>query len=128
MYFPHRITIGKNSIINYGVLLDGRRKIFIGNNVSISEGVVILTLSHDIDDPYFSLEGGEAVIEDYVFIGSYALVLPGVTIGRGAVVGAGSVVTNNVDPYTVVGGNPARFIRDRKSNFSYKLDYKKRFG
>lgn len=128
MYFPHRIRIGKNSIVNYGVLLDGRRRITIGDNVSISEGVVILTLGHDIDDPNFSLQGEGVVIEDYVFIGSYALILPGVKLGKGSVVGAGSVVTRSVDPFTLVAGNPARFIRKRSSNLIYSLNHRKRFG
>ena len=51
---------------------------------------------------------------DYVSIGARAIVLPGVTIGEGAVVGAGAVVTKDVEPFTVVGGNPAKFIKKRE--------------
>jgi maltose O-acetyltransferase len=125
---PERISIGGHSVINYGVLLDGRSGLVIGNNVSISEGVVILTLGHDIDSPDFRLSGGQVIIEDYVFIGSYARVLPGVTIKKGAVVGVGAVVTKDVEAFTLVGGIPARYIRDRVCDPSYELYWRKRFG
>lgn len=128
MYHPYKIKIGHHSVINYGVLLDGRRGLFIGNNVSISEGTVVLTLGHDIDDPSFCMKGGPVTIEDYVFIGSYARILPGVTIGEGAVVAVGAVVTRDVAPYTVVGGVPARYIRDRSRDLVYQLEHRKRFG
>jgi maltose O-acetyltransferase len=128
MYFPHRITIGEHTVVNYGVLLDGRSGLRIGNNVSISEGTAILTLGHDIDDPQFGLKGGAVVIEDYVFIGAYTRVLPGVRLEEGAVAAAGSVVTRDVAAYTVVGGAPAKFMRQRQPNLDYQPDYKKLFG
>lgn len=128
MYHPYRIRIGDHSAINYGVLLDGRRGLYIGDNVSISEGTVILTLGHDVDDPTFALKGGEVVIEDYVFVGSGARILPGVKVGEGAVVAAGAVVTRDVMPYTVVGGVPAHYIRDRARDLTYQVHYRKRFG
>jgi acetyltransferase-like isoleucine patch superfamily enzyme len=128
MYHPYRIRIGDYSVINYGVLLDGRRGLHIGDNVSISEGVVVLTLGHDVDDPGFALKGAPVSIEDYVFLGSYARVLPGVTIGEGAAVGVGAVVTRDVDPYTVVAGVPAKRIRDRSLVLTYRLQHQKRFG
>lgn len=128
VYRPVQVQIGYRSVINYGVLLDGRSGLVIGNNVSISEGVVVLTLEHDIDSPDFALQGGKVEIRDYAFIGSYARILPGVKIGEGAVVGVGSVVTNDVPPYTVVGGSPARSIRERSRGLTYQLDYRKSFG
>lgn len=128
MYRPSRIVIGSGSIINYGVLLDGRSGLLIGDNVSISEGTVILTLGHDIDDPGFGLQGERVCIEDYSFVGSYARILPGVRIGEGAVVGVGAVVTKDVAPYTIVGGVPARYIRDRSRDLRYQLNHRKRFG
>jgi putative colanic acid biosynthesis acetyltransferase WcaF len=128
MYNPYKIKVGDHSIINYGVLLDGRRGLVIGDNVSVSEGTVILTLGHDIDDPAFALRGGQVTIEDYVFIGAYARILPGVTIGEGAVVAFGAVVTRDVAPFTVVGGVPARYIRDRSRSLTYQLEHRKRFG
>lgn len=128
LYRPNRIKIGNHTVINYGVLLDGRSGLRIGDNVSISEGSAILSLQHDIDDEGFELEGGEVVIEDYVFVGAHAMIMPKVRIGKGAVVGAGAVVTRDVEPYTVVGGVPARFIRYRTHDLCYQLNYRKRFG
>jgi acetyltransferase-like isoleucine patch superfamily enzyme len=128
LYAPWRITIGDHCVINYGVLLDGRQGLKIGNNVSISEGTVFLTLGHDVDAPDFALKGGPVTIEDRVFIGSYARVLPGVSIGEGSVIGVGSVVAKDVKPFTVVAGVPARFVRDRNHDLTYELDFRKRFG
>ena len=128
VYAPHRITIGARSVVNCGVLLDGRRGLQIGDNVSISEGTVILTLGHDVDDPGFGLKGAPVTIGDRAFVGAYARILPGVAVGEGAVVGAAALVTRDVAPYTVVGGVPARYIRDRSRNLCYELSYRKRFG
>jgi maltose O-acetyltransferase len=61
-------------------------------------------------------------------VGTRALILPGVTIGEGAVVAAGAVVTRDVEPYTIVGGVPARFLRQRSRDLEYELNYRKRFG
>jgi len=128
VYRPEKVAIGDHSVINRDVLLDGRSGLQIGNNVSISEGTVILSLGHDIDDPDFALKGERVVIKDYVFIGSYSRILPGVTIGEGAVVGVGSVVTKDVDPYVVVAGVPACTIRERRRPLRYFPDYRKPFG
>jgi acetyltransferase-like isoleucine patch superfamily enzyme len=125
---PEKITIGDHSVINYGVLFDGRGGLNIGNNVSVSEGVVILTGSHDIDSENFCDIYTRIIIEDYVFIGSYARILQGVTIKKGAVVGVGAVVTKDVEEFTVVGGIPAHFIKNRNRDLSYEINYRKRFG
>jgi maltose O-acetyltransferase len=128
VYKAHRVQIGRNSVINYGVLLDGRRGLTIGDNVSISEGAAILTLAHDVDDPGFSLKGGAVVIDDHVFVGVRATILPGVHVGQGAVIAAGSVVTRDVAPQLLVAGVPARAIRRRGTEPDYSLRYQKRFG
>ena len=110
------VTIGRNSRINRNCTLDIRCGLTIGDDVSISPEVMILTLSHDYNDPRFSdLDAGPVTIEDHVWIGSRALVLPGVTVGRGAVVAAGSVVTKDVAPMTVVAGVPAKQVAVRDS-------------
>jgi len=127
-YNSKQVVIGDHTIINRDVLLDGRSGLVIGNNVSISEGTVILTLGHAIDAPDFALQGDKVTVEDYVFVGSYARILPGVTIGEGAVVGVGAVVTRDVAPYTVVGGVPAHHIRSRSHDLTYTLQYRKPFG
>jgi acetyltransferase-like isoleucine patch superfamily enzyme len=118
-----RINIGANTTINGGCYLDNRIYIEIGSNVSIAHDTKIYTLGHDIDDPYFSEKGAPVEIGDYVCIFSNVLIMPGVKLGKGAVVYPGSVVTKNVGDYEVVGGNPARFIRHRSQDLQYKLRY-----
>nr|WP_208155923.1 hypothetical protein [Shewanella algae] len=104
--------------------MDNRREIVIGNNVNISHDTKIYTLGHDIDDPAFIAKGEKVVIEDYACVFSNVIICPGVKIGRGAVVYPGSVVVKNVEEYSVVGGNPAMFIRKRKDFLDYKINYK----
>jgi maltose O-acetyltransferase len=110
------VAIGRNSRINRNCTLDIRNGLMIGDNVSISPEVMILGETHDYNDPTFSCsEPGPVTIEDYVWIGSRAMILPGVTVGRGAVVAAGSVVTKDVVPMTVVAGIPAKPVAVRDS-------------
>lgn len=111
--FPWNLRIGKNSSIADFALVRASTNIEIGANVCISEGVRVLTASHDVSSPYFNLKRSPVVIKDFVWIAMGAIVLPGVIIGEGAVVAAGAVVTKDVEPWTVVGGNPARFIKKR---------------
>ena len=119
---PKNISIGEDSVIGYRCFLDGRDKLAIGNHVDIASEVIIYNSQHDIDDPFFTAESKPVQIKDYVFIGPRAVILPGVTIGKGAVVGAGAVVTKDVADYTVVGGIPARKIRERKlKDLNYRL-------
>lgn len=82
----------------------------IGNCVCINDGVKILTASHDVGDPAWAGIAKPIVIEDYVWIATNALILPGVILGRGAVVAAGAVVTKDVPPCGIVAGNPARLL------------------
>jgi maltose O-acetyltransferase len=108
------VAIGRNSRINRDCTLDIRSGLMIGDNVSISPEAMILGASHDYNDPTFRyVEAGPVTIEDHVWIGSRAMILPGVTVGRGAVVAAGSIVTNSVAPMTVVAGTPARPVAVR---------------
>jgi acetyltransferase-like isoleucine patch superfamily enzyme len=127
-YAPERIVIGEHTVIGDTVFLDGRSGLTIGANVNLASHVTIYTRQHDIDAPDFAEIGAPVRIDDYAYIGSHAIILPGVTIGRGAVVGAGSVVTQDVESFTMVGGVPARFIRRRNSSLSYQLGYAKRFA
>lgn len=115
------ITIGEYSTISDRVILDGRRILTIGNSVNVGPGVVVWTLQHDPDDRDFRTRGGKVVIDDYAWLGSNCIVLPGVRVGRGAVVAAGAVVTHDVADYAIVGGVPAHFIRERSHDLQYRL-------
>ena len=119
-----KMSVGQNTVINFGCYLDNRRGIYIGNNVGIAHNTKIYTLGHDLDDSQFKTKGAPVSIEDNVFIFSNALIMPGITIGEGAIVLAGSVVTKDVEPWTIVGGNPARKIRDRGHDVDYKQIYR----
>lgn len=112
------ITIGCRSVINQQCCLDGRGGLTIGDHVDISPGVWILTDSHDMHDPFFREVLAPVRIGDHVWIGSRAMILPGVTVGEGAVVAAGAVVTGNVAPYAVVAGVPAHQIGTRSQRLS----------
>lgn len=113
-YDPTNITVGHDTIIGDHAFLDGRDRLTIGNHVAFASSVMVYNSQHDIDDEHFSPISKPVTIEDYVFIGPRAIILPGVTIGKGAVVAAGAVVSRDVPPFTVVGGVPAVKIRDRK--------------
>lgn len=119
---PGNIAIGDDTIIGDHVFLDGRGKLTIGNHVDIASQVLIYNSEHNLDDESFSATVEAVTIEDYVFIGPRAIILPGVTIGRGAVVGAGAVVVNDVGEGMIVGGVPAKVIGERPvKNLNYKL-------
>ncbi len=86
----------------------------IGDRVCINDGVDILTASHDVLDPKWQHIKAKIEIEDYVWIGTGAMILPGVTLGRGCVVGARAVVSKSVDPLTIVVGNPAKIVSKKR--------------
>jgi maltose O-acetyltransferase len=117
------MKVGDHTVINNGCRFDNRFPITIGNNVSITYGTIIYTKGHDIDDPYFGTKGAPVTIDDYAWICANVIILPGVHVGKGAVVLPGSVVTQDVKPYHVVGGNPAKFIRKRSTDLRYELDW-----
>lgn len=116
---PQKIKLGSHSHINRSCTLDGRGGISIGHSVSISYNVSILTGSHDCNSKTFRGVFLPVNIKDYAWIGANATILQDVTIGKGAVVCAGAVVTKNVEPYSIVAGIPAKKIGDRKQNLDY---------
>ena len=105
---PQRISVGKGSVINKNC------------NVDIAQEVNIWTEQHDYNSPTYDAVGGAVVIEDYAWIASRATILPGVKIGRGAVVASCSVVTKDVAPMTIVAGAPAKKIGERNVSLTYK--------
>ena len=121
------LTIGSCSVINAKCRLDTRGTITIGNNVSISEEVIILTADHNPGSPAFEGRNRSVTIDDFVWIGTRAIILPGVFIGEGAIIAAGAVVTKNVDPFTVVGGIPAKKIKSRRKDLTYTVYYRRLF-
>lgn len=119
---PKRVVIGEDSIIGQNIFLDGRDKITIGNHVDIASEVMIYNSQHDMNAEDFQAVNEPVEIGDYVFIGPRAIILPGVKVGKGAIVAAGAVVTKDVPEYTLVGGVPAKVIGERKlKDLHYKL-------
>lgn len=121
-YDSRNILLGEDTIIGEGAVLDGRARLQIGNHVDIASEVMIYNSEHDVNDKDFGPIEKEVIIEDYVFIGPRAIILPGVHIKKGAVVAAGAVVTKDVLENTIVGGVPAKEISKRKlTEYSYRL-------
>ncbi|KAJ3103786.1 hypothetical protein HDU96_009148 [Phlyctochytrium bullatum] len=114
--YGSNIHLGKRVYINSNVVILDSNKVTIGDDVLIAPAVQIYTAYHPLEpelrtDPRGPEYAKAVTIGNGVWIGGAAIILPGVTIGDGAVVGAGSVVTKDVDPRTVVAGNPARVVR-----------------
>ncbi len=119
-----QIQIGKNCVINSNCILDGRGgKLIISDNVDIAKGVWIFTIGHDPHSDHHKTIANDVVVEDSVWIASRALILPGVTIGRGSVVAAGAVVTKDVPEMSIVAGNPAKVVGERKSALAYRNNF-----
>lgn len=116
---PQKLSIGIYSHINRECLIDARGSITIGNNVSISHDVKIMTGSHDYNSISFRGKFLPIIISDYVWIGTGAIILQNVKIGKGAVICAGAVVTKDVEPYSVMAGIPAKEIATRNKNLNY---------
>ena len=121
-------SLGDHSVINERCRLDNRGTLRIGSNVSISSEVCILTADHDPQSELFVGRNRAVEIEDYVFIGIRALILPGLKIGRGAFVAAVSVVSKDIAPFTIVAGNPAKQIGERTQQLNYELAYGRLFA
>ena len=113
IWAPWNVEMGKSVAIDDQVQLYSVDRITIGTKVAISREAFICTASHDITKPNRPLITAPITICDGVWIGARAIILPGVTIGEGAVVAAGAVVTKDVEPWSVVGGNPAKVIKKR---------------
>ncbi len=116
--YPKKISIGDGASINRGCELYAAHlatggTITIGSNVAIGPHVKVFAGGHDYNTLNLADTAGPVVIGDFAWIGGNSTILPGVHIGEGAVIGAGSVVTRDIPPYTIAVGNPARVIKQR---------------
>jgi putative colanic acid biosynthesis acetyltransferase WcaF len=110
---PWNLEVGEYAVISDRVQVYNLTKITIGRAAIISQDTYLCAGSHDYNDPTLPLKSKPIVIGANAWIAAGAFICPGVTVGEGAVVAARSVVTKDVAPWTVVGGNPARFIKTR---------------
>ncbi|MGZ0018240.1 acyltransferase [Nitrosomonas sp. wSCUT-2] len=115
---PENIKIGYDCHINYGVFILGHNRVQIGNRVVLSVRAMIIDSGLDLDSIQREHIYDHVIIQDDAWIGAGAIILPGVTVGKGAIIGAGSVVTKSVPSYCLVAGNPARVIRELKPTAS----------
>lgn len=111
---PWKLTMGAYSCLSADVDCYTVDAITLGDNVTVSQGAKLCTASHDISSSIMELSYRPITIGNNAWVAGWAIVLPGVTIGEGAVVAAGSVVTKDVAPWAVVGGNPARVVKRRE--------------
>lgn len=111
------IEIGDDSGVGVNCMI---KKAIIGNGVMMGPEVVFIVHNHRFDDiqiPMWKqgyIESDPVIVEDDVWIGTRAIVMPGIRIGKGSIVGAGAVVTKDIPPYSIVGGNPAKIIKSRR--------------
>lgn len=114
IYFPANLIMEENSCLASDVDCYNVDKIIIGANTTVSQGVYLCTASHDVTNPLNPLITAPIVLEDQAWVGAKAYVGMGVTIGQGAVVGATASVYKGVEPWTIVGGNPAKVLKKRE--------------
>lgn len=110
----NKLSIGENSFLGR-VTIALFEEVTIGKNVCINDGVQLLTASHDVSDSSWKHTTAKIIIDDYAWIAINAIILPGVHIGKGAVVGAGAVVSKNVGAGCIVAGNPAKLLSKIRS-------------
>lgn len=111
---PWKLTMGEYACLSENVDCYSVDEIKIGNQTVVSQGAKLCTASHDIGSRIMELTTKPIVVGNNAWIAAWTIVLSGVTIGEGAVVGAGAVVTKDVEPWMVVGGNPAKFLKRRE--------------
>lgn len=116
-----RLRIGARTSVGDGAILDARGGLTLGSDVNLSTQVHIWTAQHAWDSADFDYVSAPVTIGDHVWLSTRVTVLPGVSIGEGAVVAAGSVVTKDLAPYGLYGGVPARKLREREGPKTYRL-------
>jgi putative colanic acid biosynthesis acetyltransferase WcaF len=111
--YPWRLTVGNHSWIGENVWIDNLAPVYIGSNVVVSQGAMLLTGSHDYKEEAFDLLVKDIRLEDGAWIGAKSIVCPGVVCYTHSVLSVGSVATRNLEPYTIYQGIPAEKKRDR---------------
>lgn len=126
VYFtrPGNLQLGAYSTINKDCYVDTRGGVAVGDSVMIGHNSFIYTAGHDIDCKDFSGYNAGVEIGDYAVVFPHSLIMPGVKVGKGAVILTGSVVTKDVDEFAVVGGNPCKFIKHRSHGLNYRHEYR----
>lgn len=124
--YPWKISIGQGVWINrgcefYGSMLAGNAQITIGDHCALGPRVRVLSATHNYRQLDLPDEAASVCIGHHVWIGAGATILPGVTVGDGAIVAAGSVVTKDVAPFSIVAGNPARFLKVRELDDEHSI-------
>lgn len=119
IYIPWLLEMKKDACLGPYSEVYNLGPVCFGENSVLSQYSYICNGTHDLSTLRLPLMIGEITIGSNVFIGAKALILPGISIGDGAVIGAGSVVTKDVEAWTVIGGNPAKIIRKRTINFTH---------
>lgn len=115
------LQIGEDSCVGWHCQLDARAGLRIGNHVTIASHSIIIAGGHDLKAPEFWAFGSPIAIEDYAWITTRVILLPGAHIAEGAVVAANTVVAKPVAPYTIVGGDGARVLGERVRGLNYKV-------
>lgn len=116
VYYPANLVMGNNTCLASDVDCYNADRVVLEDNVTVSQGAYLCTASHDINDPKHRLITAPIVLKDQAWVGARAYIGMGVTIGQGAVVGATASVYKDVEPWMVVGGNPARVLKKRELN------------
>lgn len=124
---PWGVVIGDDVNVQMGSFIDGRGGVVIGDNVDITLYVKILSQQHDVQDGVYTTQSQAVKIGSHSVIGSFALIMPGVQLGEGVVIGAGSVVPKSVASWSVAVGNPCVIKKKRNNNIRYKVGYKRFF-
>lgn len=120
-FFSGRISIGRNSVIGRKCTLLG--EITIGDNVSITAETYIFTSSHDVNSPSFDCHYRPVTLKNRSWTGARAMIMPGVTLGEGAVLGAMSVATKTIPDFSIFVGAPAKEIGKRNPDIHYEIRY-----
>ena len=114
IYYPANLTMEEYSCLASEVDCYNVAPIVVGANTTVSQGAYLCTASHDITDPMNPLITAPIILKDQAWVGAKAYIGMGVTIGQGAVVGATASVYKDVEPWTIVGGNPAKVLKKRE--------------